>query len=116
VLTSSSGAAAPQSPQTIVSIDPRNGKVVDPYFSVPAAVCTPSQPPRIPANCVADFSNALSVSPTGTSILIAGAVPMAGGLRTTSGASYLYRWSMNSGKPVKLKEGVLVAAWGPLRN
>lgn len=113
VLTSGSGGAAAGATQKVVTIDPTTGRVVAPLFSVPAAVCTPFAPPSVPSDCTADFTNALSADSVGSSVLVAGAVPFAGGSVTTSGSSYLYRWSTGARGPVKLKEGVLVAAWGP---
>ena len=111
VLTFAASSPGLADAQAIVAINPSSGRVVDRYFSLPAAVCTPYP---APANCVSDFSNTLSVDSLGSSLLVAGAIPIVDrGWLSTSGESYLYRWSTGSSKPVKLKEGVLSATWGP---
>ena len=111
VLTAAARYPSLTDAQTIVAINPTSGNIVDRYFSLPAAICTPYPPP---ANCVSEFSNPVSVDSIGSSLLVAGAIPtVVGGWLTTSGKSYLYRWSTGSSKPVKLKEGVLSATWGP---
>jgi hypothetical protein len=111
VLTFASTGPGLADAQAVVAINPSSGRVVDRYFSLPAAVCT-AYP--APANCVSDFSNALSVDSVGSSLLVAGAIPIVvGGWLSTSGKAYLYRWSTGSSRPVKLKEGVLSATWGP---
>lgn len=111
VLTFAASSPGLADAQAIVAIDPLSGRVVGRYFSLPAALCTPYPPP---ANCVSEFGNALSVDSRGSSLLVASAIPIvAGGWLTTSGEFYLYRWSSGSSKPVKLKEGVLSATWGP---
>ena len=102
------------SAQRIVSIDPTTGSVVRALFALPAAVCTTVQSPQAPADCDADFSNALDVDQAGSSVLISGAIPLTtSGTVNTSGLTSLYRWSQGSTKPVRLSRGVLVATWGP---
>ena len=99
--------------QRIVSIDPATGSVVRTLFALPAAVCTAAQPPQAPADCNADFSNTLDVDHAGSSVLVSGAIPLTTGTVSTSGLTYLYRWTQGSTKPVRLSQGVLVATWGP---
>ena len=82
-------------------------------FALPAAVCTTAQSPQAPADCDADFSNALDVDQAGSSVLVSGAIPLTTGTVSTSGLASLYRWTQGSTKPVRLSQGVLVAAWGP---
>jgi hypothetical protein len=101
--------------QQIVSIDPSSGHVVRRLFSLPAAVCTTARAPHAPSNCDADFSNALAVDQTGSSVLISGAIPLVSGQVGISGRTYLSRWSAGSTKAVRLAQGVQVATWGPSR-
>ena len=99
--------------QGIVSIDPRSGSVLRRLFALPAAVCTTEQTPHAPSDCNADFSNTFDVDQSGSSVLISGVVPLTTGTVSTSGLTYLYRWTHGSTKPVRVSQGVLVAAWGP---
>jgi hypothetical protein len=95
--------------QAIVTIDPFTGKALRHLFAIKGtAVCTSS----VPANCFADFVNPLSVDVAGTSVLIGGAIPLSYGSVSTSGASYLYRWSVGDPRPMRLTASVLVATWG----
>ena len=100
------------SSQKVVSIDPQTGAVVHTLFELPAAICT-SPFPSAPADCDADFTNALDVDPVSSSVLVSGAIPLQYGQVSTSGLTYLFRWDRGSAKPVRLTSGVLVAAWGP---
>ncbi len=101
------------STQRVVSIDPTSGGVVQELFALPAAVCTSARTPLAPSDCNADFGNALDVDQAGSSVLISGVVPLTRGTVSTSGLTYLYRWTQGSMRPVRLSRGVLVAAWGP---
>lgn len=95
--------------QAIVTINPSTGKAAKRLFTVDAAaVCTTSAP----SDCQADFVNPLTVDGVGSSVLVVGAIPLAFGSVSTSGASYLYRWSAGDTQPVRLTPGVLVATWG----
>ena len=96
--------------QAIVTIDLSTGKAIERLFRINgAAVCTTS----VPSDCQADFVNPLTVDGVGTSVLVGGAIPLAYGSVSTSGKSYLYRWSTGDSQPVRLTPGVLVATWGP---
>jgi hypothetical protein len=101
------------STQRVVSIDPASGSVVRELFALPAAVCTSARTPHTPSDCNADFSNALDVDQAGSSILISGVIPLMAGTVSTSGLTYLYRWTKGFTKPVRLSQGVLIATWGP---
>ncbi len=95
--------------QAIVTINPSTGKPTKRLFTINgAAICTTS----VPSDCQADFVNPLTVGGVGTSVLVGGAIPLAYGSVSTSGASYLYRWSAGDIQPVRLTPGVLVATWG----
>ena len=100
------------SSQEVVSIDPQTGAVVRTLFELPAAICTSSSP-SAPEDCDADFTNTLDVAPSGSNVLVSGAIPLKYGQVSTSGVTYLFRWDTSSAKPVRLTSGVLVAAWGP---
>jgi hypothetical protein len=96
--------------QAIVTIDPSTGKAIKHLFTIKgAAVCSTS----VPSDCWADFVNPLTLDAAGTSVLVGGAIPLAFGSVSTSGASYLYRWSTGDSKLVRLTPGVQVATWGP---
>jgi hypothetical protein len=95
--------------QAIITINPSTGKPIKRLFTINrAAICTTS----VPSDCQADFVNPLTVDGVGTSVLVGGAIPLAYGSVSTSGASYLYRWSAGDTRPVRLTPGVLVATWG----
>jgi hypothetical protein len=95
--------------QAIVTINPSTGNVIKRLFAIKAAaVCSTS----LPSDCQADFVNPLSVDAAGTGVLIGGAIPLAFGSVSTSGASYLYRGSAGDSKPVRLTPAVQVATWG----
>jgi hypothetical protein len=113
VLTSPSSGQPLAGTQRVVTIDPSTGGVVHRLFSVSGAVCTASAPPSVPSDCDADYSNALSVDGAGTSVLVGGAIPLSYGQVSTSGLTYLYRWSVGSTQAVRLTRDVLVASWGP---
>ena len=97
VLTSPSSGPPLAGAEHVVTIDPSTGRVVRRLFSVPGAVCTASAPPSVPSDCDADYSDALSVDGAGTSVLVGGAIPLSYGQVSTSGATYLYRWSVGVG-------------------
>ena len=88
--------------QAIVTIDLSTGKAIERLFRINgAAVCTTS----VPSDCQADFVNPLTVDGVGTSVLVGGAIPLAYGSVSTSGKSYLYRWSTGDSQPVRLDAG-----------
>jgi hypothetical protein len=106
IRTSASGS------QQVVTINPSTGRVTARLFSVPAAICTTASAAGSKV-CSSDFSNLVIGDNAGTSVLVAGAIPFVDGAPTTSGKTYLYRWSVGDRSPVKLTQQVLVAAWGP---
>jgi hypothetical protein len=106
VLTRESGS------QQVVTIDPSTGRVLARLFSLPGVVCV-SLPQPSQSACGADFSNAIAGTGTGQSVLIAGVIPIVGGIPTTSGAAAVFRWSVGNHAPVRLTAQVLRATWGP---
>jgi hypothetical protein len=106
VLTRESGS------QEVVTIDPSTGRVLARLFSLPGVVCV-SLPHPSQSACGADFSNAIAGTSTGQSVLIAGVIPIVGGIPTTSGATAVFRWSVGNHAPVRLTAQVLRATWGP---
>jgi hypothetical protein len=106
VATQASGA------QTIVTIDPRRGRVVRRLFTVPAEVCTAADTPSV-ESCFSDFSDEVIGDSSGTSVLVAGAIPLTKDGHTTSGRTILYRWDLGSRTPAPVARQILVAAWGP---
>jgi hypothetical protein len=113
VLTSPQDMPPLASPQRVVVIHPLTGVAVRPLFKVPDAICTMAQSPEGPADCDADFTNALDLDSVGSGVLISGATPIRSGqISTTLSSAYLYRWSFGTSRPVRLASGVLVATWG----
>jgi hypothetical protein len=105
VLTSTSGG------QEVVTVDPATGRVVNRLFSIPAAICT--APPNAGSlECSSDFSNEVIGDSAGTSVLVAGATPLIDGSPTTSGQTFLYRWSVGDRSPRRVASQILVASWG----
>jgi hypothetical protein len=98
--------------QQVVTIKPSTGRITGRLFSMPAEVCIATSVAGS-EGCSSDFSNEVIGDSAGTSVLVAGAVPFVDGSPTTSGQTFLYRWSSDSPSPVKLTQQVLVAAWGP---
>jgi hypothetical protein len=105
VLTLASGG------QQIVTIDPETGRVMNRLFSITAAICT-AAPNARNAGCSSDFSNEVIGDAAGTSVLVAGATPLIDGSPTTSGRTFLYRWSMGDHAPARVTSQILVASWG----
>lgn len=95
--------------QEVVTINPSTGRVANRLFSTSAEICTDG-----PAGCSSDFSNSVVGDTAGTSVLVAGAIPLVVGTPTPSGDSLLYRWSVGNRAPVSLAHRILVATWGPL--
>ena len=105
VLTSTSGS------QEVVTIDPATGRMLNRLFSTPAAICT-TAPDAGNGGCSSDFSNEVIGDSAGTSVLVAGAIPLIGGSPTTSGRTFLYRWSLGDRSPTRVASQILVASWG----
>jgi hypothetical protein len=105
VLTSTSGS------QAVVTIDPATGRIVSRLFGIPAAICT-ARPEAANAGCSSDFSNEVIGDSAGTSVLVAGAIPLVDDSPTASGQTFLYRWSVGDRSATRVAKQILVASWG----
>jgi hypothetical protein len=97
--------------QTVVTIDPRTGRVGADLFQMPDAVCESIA--NAPNQCSSLFSNPIVADSSGSNVLVAGAIPYRYGSPTTSGASYLYVWHRGTHTPLRLTGHVDVASWVP---